>query len=68
MHMRCGAMVSASTELKRNERLLMSSSVRLVDALAQIIGALFLLVWAIVRTGAKLFDYMMKVAMNVLMP
>ena len=46
----------------------MSSSVRLVDALAQIIGALFLLVWAIVRTGAKLFDYMMKVAMNVLMP
>ena len=68
MHMRCGAMVSASTELKRNERLLMSSSVRLVDALAQIIGALFLLVWSIVRSCAKLFDYMMRVAMSVLRP
>ena len=46
----------------------MSSSVRLVDALGQIIGALFLLLWAIVRTMAKIFDYMLRVAMSVLSP
>lgn len=46
----------------------MSSSVRLVDALGQIVGALFLLLWAIVRTFAKLFDYMFRVAMSVLSP
>ena len=44
----------------------MSSSVRLVDSLGQIIGALFLLLWAIVRTMAKIFDYMFRVAMSVL--
>jgi hypothetical protein len=46
----------------------MSSSVRLVDALGQILGALFLLLWAIVRTCAKVLDYLFRVAMSVLSP
>ena len=49
-------------------RVEMSSSVRLVDALGQILGALFLLLWAVVRTMAKIFDYMFKVAMSLLSP
>ena len=46
----------------------MSSSVRLVDALGQILGALFLLLWAIARTCAKVLDYLFCVAMSVLSP
>lgn len=68
LYMRCGAMVSASTELKRNVRLHMSSSVRIVDALAQICAALFLLIWAIARTFAKCMDYFFRIAMSVLSP
>ena len=44
----------------------MASSVRFVDAIAQIAAALFLLLWAIVRTMAKIFDYMFYVVMSVL--
>jgi len=46
----------------------MSSSVRLVDAIGQILGALFLLLWAVIRTLAKLFDYMFRVAMSLFSP
>ena len=50
----------------------MSSSVRIVDALAQICAAicaaLFLLVWAIARTCAKVLDYLFRVALSVLSP
>jgi hypothetical protein len=46
----------------------MSSSVRLVDALGQLIGALLLLVWVIARTCAKVLDYLFRVAMSVLSP
>lgn len=46
----------------------MSSSVRLVDAFGQLIGALFLLMWAIARTCAKVFDYFFRIAMSVLSP
>lgn len=46
----------------------MSSSVKIVDALGQVFGALFLLLWAIARTMAKIFDYMFRVAMSLLSP
>ena len=46
----------------------MSSSVRLVDALGQILGALLLLLWAVVRTMAKIFDNMFRIAMSLLSP
>jgi len=46
----------------------MSSSARIVDSLAQICGALLLLVWAIARTCAKVLDYLFRVAMSVLSP
>ena len=46
----------------------MSSSVRWVDALAQICGALFLLVWAVARMFAKCFDYFLRIAISVLSP
>lgn len=46
----------------------MSSSVKIVDALGQVIGALFLLMWAVVRSMAKIFDYLFRVAMSLLSP
>lgn len=46
----------------------MSSSVRLVDTLGQLIGAFLLLLWAIARTIAKIMDYLFRVAMSVLNP
>lgn len=44
----------------------MSSSVRFIDALAQICVAAFLLVWAIARTFARCMDYFLRIAMSVL--
>ena len=46
----------------------MSSLVKIVDALGQVIGALFLLMWAVARSMAKIFDYLFRVAMSLLSP
>jgi len=46
----------------------MSSSVKIVDALGQVFGALFLLLWAVVRSMAKILDYLFRVAMSLLSP
>lgn len=42
------------------------SSVSVIDAIGQIVGAIVLLFWAILRTAAKIFDYLFRIAMSVL--
>lgn len=41
------------------------SSVSIIDAIGQIVGALLLLLWAICRTMAKIFEYFFRIAMSV---
>jgi hypothetical protein len=46
----------------------MSSSTRIVDTIAGILGVLGLLLWVLIRTIAKILDYLVHVAMSVLCP
>ena len=42
------------------------SSVSIIDAIGQIVGALLLLLWVICRSVAKIFDYFFRIVMSVL--
>ena len=46
----------------------MSSSTRIIDMIAGILGVLCLLLWILMRTIAKILDYLVNVAMSVLSP
>lgn len=46
----------------------MTSSTRIVDTIAEIIGVLCLLLWILIRTMAKIFDYTFHLVMSILKP
>ncbi len=46
----------------------MSSSTRIVDTIAGILGVLCLLLWILIRTIAKILDCLVHITMNVFCP